>query len=133
MRRREFITLLGGAAVAWPLSARAQPRERMRRIGVLMTLAADDPEGQARLTAFVQGLQELGWTDGRNVQIDYRWPAGDAERHSQIRGGIGRARAGHILAGGGAVVPSLLQATRAIPIVFTQTPDPVGAGFVESL
>src|SRR5262245_66646156 len=80
MKRRDFITLLGGAAVAWPLAARAQQPDRKRRIGVLMTLAADDPEGQARLTAFVQGLQELGWTDGRNVQIDYRWPAGDAER-----------------------------------------------------
>src|ERR1700746_1538763 len=79
MRRRNFITLLVSAA-AWPLAARAQQRERIRRIGVLMSLAADDPEGQARLTAFVQGLQELGWTGGRNVQIDYRWPAGDAER-----------------------------------------------------
>ena len=78
--RRKFLATLGGAAATWPLAARAQPRERMRRIGVLMSLAADDPEGQARLTAFVQGLQELGWTDGRNVQIDYRWPAGDAER-----------------------------------------------------
>ena len=80
MKRREFITLLGGAAAAWPLAARAQQAERMRRIGVLMALAADDPEGQARLAAFVQGLQQLGWTDGRNVQIDYRWGAGDAER-----------------------------------------------------
>ena len=79
IRRRSFITFLGGAA-AWPLAASAQQGERMRRIGMLMNLAAADPEGQARLTAFVQGLQELGWTDGRNVQIDYRWPAGDAER-----------------------------------------------------
>ena len=133
MRRREFITLLGGAAAAWPLAARAQPRERMRRIGVLMSLAADDPEGQARLTAFVQGLQELGWTDGRNVQIDYRWPAGDAERIRRYAAELAALAPDIILAGGGAVVPSLLQATRAIPIVFTQTPDPVGAGFVESL
>jgi putative ABC transport system substrate-binding protein len=133
MRRREFITLLAGAAAAWPLAARAQPRERMRRIGVLMTLAADDPEGQARLTAFVQGLQELGWTDGRNVQIDYRWPAGDAERIRRYAAELAALAPDIILAGGGAVVPSLLQATRAIPIVFTQTPDPVGAGFVESL
>jgi putative ABC transport system substrate-binding protein len=133
MKRREFITLLGGAAVAWPLAARAQPRERMRRIGVLMSLAADDPEGQARLTAFVQGLQELGWTDGRNVQIDYRWPAGDAERIRRYAAELAALAPDIILAGGGAVVPSLLQATRAIPIVFTQTPDPVGAGFVESL
>ena len=94
MKRREFITLLGGAAAAWPLAARAQQAERMRRIGVLMPLAADDPEGQARLAAFLQGLQQLGWTVGRNVRIDIRWAAGNADRHSQIRGGIGRARAG---------------------------------------
>jgi len=92
MKRREFITLLGGAA-AWPLTARAQQPERMRRIGVLMNLAADDAEGQARLTAFLQGLQQLGWIDGRNVRIDTRWTAGDAD-YSQIRGGTTRARAG---------------------------------------
>src|SRR3954466_1199414 len=80
MNRREFITLLGGAAAAWPLAARAQQGERMRRIGVLMFLTAEDPESQRRLTAFVQGLREQGWTDGRNVQIEYRWGAGDAER-----------------------------------------------------
>ena len=78
--RREFITLLGGAAAAWPLAARAQQRERMRRIGVLMSMAADDPEGQARIAAFLQGLQELGWVDGRNVQIDIAVGNGDAER-----------------------------------------------------
>ena len=80
MRRREFISLLGGAAAAWPFAARAQQGERMRRIGVLMPLAEDDPEGQSRLRAFVQGLQQLGWTDGRNLRIDIRWGAGDAER-----------------------------------------------------
>ncbi len=133
MRRREFITLLGGAAVGWPLAARAQQGERMRRIGVLMALAADDPEGQARLTAFVQGLQELGWTDGRNVRIDYRWPAGDAERTRRYATELAALAPDVILAGGGSVVPSLLQATRTVPIVFTQTPDPVGAGFVNSL
>ena len=94
MRRREFLGVLGGAAAAWPLAARAQQPERMRRIGVLMAAAADDPEYRARLAAFLQGLQQLGWTDGRNVRIDTRWGAGDAERYSQIRGGIGRARAG---------------------------------------
>ena len=94
MKRREFITLLGGAAAAWPLAARAQQAERMRRIGVLMNSAADDPEAQARLAAFVQGLQQLGWTDGRNVRIDYRWARRRCRPPSQIRGGIGRARAG---------------------------------------
>jgi hypothetical protein len=84
LKRRDFITLLGGAAAAWPLGARAQQGDRMRRIGVLMNLAADDPEGQARLTAFAQGLQQLGWTDGRNVRIDYRWGAGDRRCLSQI-------------------------------------------------
>ena len=133
MKRREFITLLGGAAAAWPLAARAQQAERMRRIGVLMSLAADDPEGQARLTAFVQGLQELGWTDGRNVRIDYRWPAGDAERTRRYATELAALSPDVILAGAGSVVPSLLQATRTVPIVFTQTPDPVGAGFVNSL
>jgi ABC-type uncharacterized transport system substrate-binding protein len=133
MKRREFITLLGGAATAWPLAARAQQGERMRRIGVLMSLAADDPEGQARLTAFVQGLQELGWTDGRNVRIDYRWPAGDAERTRRYATELAALSPDVILAGAGSVVPSLLQATRTVPIVFTQTPDPVGAGFVNSL
>jgi putative ABC transport system substrate-binding protein len=132
VRRREFITLLGGAA-AWPLAARAQQGEQMRRVGVLMTLAADDPEGQARVTAFVQGLQELGWTVGRNVRIDYRWPAGDAERSRRYAAELVALAPDVILAGGGAVVPSLLQATRTVPIVFTQTPDPVGAGFVNSL
>ena len=85
MKRREFITLLGGAAVAWPLAARAQQPERMRRIGVLMGQAADDPEAQARVAAFVQGLQELGWTDGRNVRIDTRWAgasAAEIRRHA---------------------------------------------------
>ena len=125
MRRREFITLLGGAAAAWPLAARAQQPERMRRIGVLMNLAADDPEAQARLAAFQQGLQQLGWTDGRNVRIDSRWAAGDAERQSQICGGIGRARAGRHP---GHRHPEpwrrLLQATRTVPIVFVERRRP---------
>src|SRR5262249_3433299 len=144
--RRQFVRQLGGhplsttarissrsGAAAWPLAARAQQTERVRRIGVLMTLAADDLEGQARLRAFVQGLQELGWTDGRNVRLDYRWPAGDAERIRRQAAELVALAPDVILAGGGAVVPSLLQATRTVPIVFTQTPDPVGAGFVDSL
>src|SRR6516164_5469080 len=81
MKRREFITLLGGAAAAWPLTARAQQSERMRRVGVLMNLAVDDLEAPARVTALAQGLQQLGWTDGRNLRIDYRWAAGDPDRH----------------------------------------------------
>jgi putative tryptophan/tyrosine transport system substrate-binding protein len=132
MRRRDFITLLG-TAVAWPVAARAQQREQMRRIGVLMNLGSDDAEGQARNAAFLQGLQELGWTVGRNVRIEYRWGAGDAELFRRHGLELVALAPDVILAGGGAVVPSLLQATRTIPIVFTLTPDPVGAGFVESL
>jgi putative tryptophan/tyrosine transport system substrate-binding protein len=133
MKRREFITLLGGAAVSWPLAARAQQGERMRRIGVLMNLGSDDAEGQARNAAFLQGLQELGWTVGRNVRIEYRWGAGDAELFRRHASELVALAPDVILASGGAVVPSLLQATRTVPIVFTGTPDPVGAGFVESL
>ena len=133
MRRRDFITLLGGAAVAGPLAARAQQVERMRRVGVLMPSAEDDPEGQSRLRAFVQGLEQSGWTDGRNLRIDIRWGAGDAERIRRYAAELAALAPDVILAGAGAVIPSLLQATRTVPIVFTQTPDPVGAGFVESL
>jgi putative tryptophan/tyrosine transport system substrate-binding protein len=132
-RRREFITLLGGATVTWPLAARAQQVDRMRRIGVLMALAADDPAGQARLIAFVQALQELGWTDGRNVQIDTRWAAGDAERFRKYAAELVAVAPDVILASGGTGAGALLQATRTIPIVFTQTQDPVGAGYVDSL
>jgi ABC-type uncharacterized transport system substrate-binding protein len=133
MKRREFITLLGGAAAAWPLAARAQQPEPMRRIGVFMSLAADDKQAQARLAAFLQGLQELGWTDGRNLRIDIRWGAGDAERNRRHAAELVALAPDVILASGGSVVGILLQATSTVPIVFTQTPDPVGAGFVESL
>jgi putative ABC transport system substrate-binding protein len=132
MRRRQFITLLGGAA-AWPLAARAQQGERMRRIGVLMTVAADDPESQRRMTAFVQGLQELGWTDGRNVRIDTRWSAADADIGRRYAAELVALAPDVILASGGTVVGALLQASRTVPIVFTLTVDPVGAGFVASL
>jgi putative tryptophan/tyrosine transport system substrate-binding protein len=133
LKRRGFIMLLGGAAAAWPLAARAQQGERMRRVGVLMHLAADDPEGQARIAAFTQGLQELRWTIGRNVRIDYRWAAGDAERGRKYAAELVALAPDVILAAGGAVVAPLLQASRTVPIVFVQTPDPVGAGFVASL
>src|SRR5262249_32987367 len=135
MRRREFITLLGGAAAAWPLAARAQQGERMRRIGVLMSLAADDPEASARLTAFVQRLQQLNWTVGRNVQIDYRWATGDAKDFRKYAAELVALAPDIILAVSTMGVAALLQATanRSVSIVFLQVPDPVGSGFVESL
>jgi putative ABC transport system substrate-binding protein len=133
MRRREFITLLCGAVAAWPPAARSQQRDRVRRIGVLMALAADDPAGQARFVAFVQTLQELGWTDGRNVRIDTRWVAGDAERFRRYAAELVALAPDVILASGGTGVAPLLQASRTVPIVFTQTQDPVGAGYVDSL
>jgi putative tryptophan/tyrosine transport system substrate-binding protein len=132
VKRREFLALLGGAA-AWPLAARAQQREQVRRIGVLVSTAADDPEGQARLAAFLQGLQPLGWADGRNVRIDTRWGAGDAERIRRYAAELVALAPDVILASGGSVAGPLLQVTHTVPIVFTQTPDPVGAGFVASL
>jgi ABC-type uncharacterized transport system substrate-binding protein len=131
--RREFITLVGGAAAAWPIAARAQQGERMRRIGVLMSLTADDPEGQVRLTAFLQGLQQLGWTDGRNVRIDTRWGAGDADRSRGYAAELVALAPDIILASGTSTMGPLLRATRTVPIVFTQVTDPVGAGFVDSL
>jgi putative ABC transport system substrate-binding protein len=132
MRRREFITLLGGAALGWPLAARAQQPERMRRIGILMAQAADDPDGQARVAAFLQALRELGWIEGRNIRFDYRWGGGDVDRRKDAAELVALAP-DVILAGGGQVVGPLREATRTLPIVFTQTPDPVGAGFVASL
>jgi putative ABC transport system substrate-binding protein len=132
MKRRAFITLLGGAA-AWPLAARAQPADRMRRIGVLMNLAADDPEGQARLTAFAQGLQQLGWTDGLNVRIDYRWAAGDARLFHRYAEELLALAPDVILASATPSVQALQQATRTVPIVFAMVGDPVGMGVVASL
>ena len=134
MRRREFITLLGGAAAAWPLAARAQQPERMRRIGVLMASAADEPVSQARIAAFLQGLSQLGWTDGRNVRIDTRWAttnADDLRRHAAEL--VALAPDVLVAATGTATVAPLLQATRTLPIVFAIVIDPVGAGFVTSL
>jgi putative tryptophan/tyrosine transport system substrate-binding protein len=133
MRRRDFITLVGGTAAAWPLEARAQQSEQMRRIGVLMSTAADDPEGKARFTAFREGLQQSGWDDGRNAQIETRWSGGKADDVRRYAAELVALAPDVILASGGAVVGPLLQATRTVPIVFTQTPDPVAAGFVASL
>jgi putative tryptophan/tyrosine transport system substrate-binding protein len=132
MKRREFITLLGGAA-AWPLTARAQQAGGMRRVGMLMNVAADDPEGQARLTAFVQGLQQLGWNDGRNVRIETRWAGGDADRIRQYATELAALAPDVIVGTGTAVMGPLQRATRTLPIVFVQVIDPVGAGFVASL
>jgi ABC-type uncharacterized transport system substrate-binding protein len=132
VKRRTFITLLGGAAAAWPLSARAQQSDRMRRIGVLMYLAADDAEGQARLAAFAQALKQLGWSDGRNLRIDTRWAnADDIRKHAAELAAL--APDVLLAATGTATVAPLLQATRTVPIVFVSVIDPVGAGFVASL
>jgi ABC-type uncharacterized transport system substrate-binding protein len=132
VRRRAFITLLGGAAVAWPLAARAQQPERVRRIGVLTSIAADDAEGQARLAAFTQALSQLGWSKDRNLQIDTRWAtASDIHRYAAELVALGPDVL--LAASGTATVAPLLQATRTIPIVFAVVIDPVGAGFVASL
>ena len=133
MNRREFIALLGGAAAAWPLTARAQQGGRMRRVGVLQNLASDDPAEQARLMAFGQGLQELGWTIGQNVTIENRWSAGDPDRIRRNTEEMVALAPDVILASGNAGVAPLLQATRTVPVVFVIVPDPVGAGFVDSL
>jgi putative tryptophan/tyrosine transport system substrate-binding protein len=131
-RRREFITLLGGAA-AWPLAARAQQPERVRRIGVLMSTAESDPKGQAWLGAFREGIQKLGWTEGRNVQIEYRWGAVDADRVRSYSAELVALAPDIILAAGGTIVGALEQATHTVPIVFVNATDPVGRGLIESL
>jgi putative ABC transport system substrate-binding protein len=132
MRRRDFITLLGGAAAAWPLAARAQQPESVRRIGVLSGAAMDTPDLQARLAAFQQVLQQLGWTDGRNVRIDYRWGAGSADNTRKYAAEL-VALAPDVILATGPTVEQVLQATRTVPIVFVIAPDPVGSGFVDSL
>jgi putative ABC transport system substrate-binding protein len=131
MKRREFITLLGGAAAAWPLAARAQTK-RMRRIGVLMGLVAKDPEAQSRVAAFENGLQELGWVNGRNLSIEYRW-AGDGNVLRDHAAELLAMAPDLILANSTPVTAALREQSRTVPIVFTQVVDPVGAGFVDSL
>jgi putative ABC transport system substrate-binding protein len=133
MQRRKFVSLLGGTAMIWPLAARAQQRERMRRIGVLMNFAADDPEAQARNAAFLQGLSELGWNVGRNARIDYRWGAGDGERNREYAAELVALAPDVILANGAAAVRSLQGITRSVSIVFAGVADPVGEGLVASL
>jgi ABC-type uncharacterized transport system substrate-binding protein len=133
MRRRDFIALIGGAAAAWPLAARAQQPERMRRIGVLMHSRADESEAQARLLAFLQGLQEAGWAVGRNLRIDYRWSVGDLARLRRDAEELVTLRPDVVLAGVGATTFTLQQVTRTVPIVFAQSVDPVGNGYIESM
>jgi len=133
MKRREFITLLGGAAFGWPLAARAQQRERMRRVAVLMSVGADDAEGQSRVTAFAQGLQELGWSEGRNLRVEYRWAAGNADNIRKHAAELVAIKPDVIVGTGTPTVTSLAQATRTVPVVFVQVADPVGAGLVENL
>ena len=133
MKRRAFITLLGGAAAAWPLAARAQQVGGMRRIGVLMHSRADEAEAQARLLAFLQGLADAGWAVGRNLRIDYRWSVGNQARLQRDAAELIALNPEVILAGVGATIATLLQATRTVPIVFAQGIDPVGNSYVESL
>jgi putative tryptophan/tyrosine transport system substrate-binding protein len=133
MRRREFITLVGGAAVAWPFTAPAQQPERMRRIGILRSGAESDPQARAEQAAFVHALNELGWANARNVNIDTRWGAADAGRLLADARNLVALAPDLILASGGVTMQALLQATRSVPIVFLQVLDPVGAGYVGSL
>jgi putative ABC transport system substrate-binding protein len=133
MRRRDFITLLGGAAAAWPLAARAQQRERMRRIGMLMSQAADDPIGPDYITAFAQALQALGWIVGSNVRIEYRWGANNTELFRKYATELVALAPDVILANAGSIVGALQQASRTVPIIFVTTIDPVGGGWVQSL
>ena len=134
MKRREFITLFGGAAATWPFTALAQQPDRVRRIGMLAAgTAEDDPQARARKAAFLQGLQQLGWTEGQNVQIDYRWPGANAADARKYAAELVALAPDVILVSGTPAVPPMLQATRTIPIVFVIVADPVGEGFVSSL
>ena len=133
MNRRELIALLGSTAAAWPLGARAQQQERMRRIGVLQGLAANDPEGQARFEAFLQALQQLGWSDGRNIQIVHRFTDGETDRARAYAAELVALAPDLVLTSGASTVGTMLQVSRAVPVVFVGAADPVGAGFVDSL
>src|SRR5262245_59866442 len=133
MKRREFIALLGSAAASWPLAAGAQQPEQLRRIGVLNYLAADDPDSSPRVAAFAQALQGLGWLEGRNIQIDYRWGGGDLDRSRRLATELVALRPDAILVSSGSALAALQNATRTVPIVFVSVSDPVGAGYVPSL
>jgi putative tryptophan/tyrosine transport system substrate-binding protein len=133
VKRREFITLFGGAAAGWPLAARAQQPERVRRIGVLMSAVEGDQRGLENITAFAQGLAELGWTVGRNVRIEYRWGAGDLDRFRRYAAELIALSPDVVLATAGSIVGAFQQASRTVPIVFVTTVDPVGGGWVDSL
>jgi putative ABC transport system substrate-binding protein len=134
MKRREFISVLGGAAAAWPLAtARAQEPGRVRRVGVLLALFDSDPEGQPRIAAFQQELENLGWTEGRNIQIEYRWASGDADRFRALAAELVAARPDVLMAHTSASAQGLARATRTIPIIFAMVSDPVGSGLVASL
>src|SRR4029077_19644 len=133
MKRREFITLLGCSAAAWPIAARGQQPEWMRRIGALMYLAADDPDSPTLVAAFARGLQELGWVEGRNIQIEYRWGGGDMDRVRRHAAELGALAPDVILVTSGSALAALQNASRTVPIVFAGVSDPVGAGYVAGL
>jgi putative ABC transport system substrate-binding protein len=133
MRRRNFLKVIAASAVSLPLNAHAQQSERVRRIGAVMNFPADDPEGQVRLKTFLQGLQKQGWIEGRNVRVDVCWAGGHAERYRTCAAELIGLTPDVILAGSGAALPALMEATHSVPIVFVQTVDPVGAGYVASL
>ena len=133
MRRRDFIGMVGSAAATWPLAARAQQREPLRRVAILEPITKDMPGAQARYTAFLQAFEQLGWTDGRNVQIVARWGGGNDVETRKYAAELVALAPDVILAGGGTVAELMLKATRTIPIVFAIVPDPVGAGIVERL
>ena len=133
MKRREFITLLGGSAATWPFAARAQQPDRMRRIGVLMNFGSDVTEGQARVAAFIQGMQKLGWNEGENFRTDIRWAGDDTERYRKYSEELVRLNPDIILASASPSVAALQRITRSVPIVFANAVDPVGAGYVTSL
>jgi ABC-type uncharacterized transport system substrate-binding protein len=133
VKRRQFITLLGGTAASWPLAARAQQGERMRRVGVLMNTTPDEPDSQARVTALAQGLQEAGWAVGRNLRIDTRWSSGNRARLRKEAADLVALGPDVIVAGVGPTTLVLQQVSRTVPIVMAQAVDPVGSGFIKSM